>query len=612
MVVSQMGVFRNTPRRIQVRRGVSHFVMGYLGFVLALVLAGCDGKPPRNATRVATDPTVQKSSDTTPKSTRPPIAPSPSAGGRAPALMPAFKNMALELGLDFTQFNDAVPGRFFLPEVMGSGAAWGDFDLDGVLDLFLSNGCPLDPSAPPRPEHHARLFYGSPTGTFRDVTSAGVGEFVGYGQGCAVGDYDADGFADLYLANYGPNRLLHNNGDGTFSDVTSVAQVGDPRWSSSAAWFDVDADGNLDLYVVNYMDVTLRNHKICQYDGKPGYCGPGGFEATPDAVYISDGQGGFRDAVTELGFTADHGKGLTIIVADLNDDRLPDVYVANDMTPNFLFTRVAGSATGRPGVRYREIAQVAGCATSGTGMNEASMGVACADFDHDGRLDLFLTHYYHTKNTLYRNLGNMLFDDDSRRTRIAAVSRESLGFGNVAFDFDRDGDTDLFVANGHVLGPFHEPNAMLPQLLANDGGQFNDISQFAGPYFAEKVLGRCVAAADFDSDGDLDIGVTHLEHPFALLRNDTDTQRDWLGIELRNKSRIPPVGGLVIVQRGTLRIMQPISAGGSYLASADARLLFGLGSATGSVDVEVRWPSGKTDHLKNVDLNRYLRVTLEE
>lgn len=607
-----MSLIPTAPRRTAVRRGVFLVVAGCLGLIL--VLSGCG---PKEAPQAPQNGSVKPVGGTPSLARQPPV--DAAAVGLKAALSvsnappisvkPDFKNVASELGIDFTQYNDAVPDRFFLPEVMGSGAAWGDFDLDGRLDLFLSNGCPLDPASPPLPQHHSRLYLGTAGAGFRQVAALAHADCIGFGQGCAVGDFDVDGFPDLYLANYGPNRLLHNNGDGTFSDVTAAAQVGDSRWSSSAAWFDIDADGDLDLYVVNYMDVTLQNHKRCQYDGRPGYCGPGSHQAVQDAVYLSDGQGGFHDAVHELGFIAEDGKGLALIVADVNDDRLPEVYVANDMTPNFLFTRAARSESGKPEATYREIATIAGCATSGTGMNEASMGVACADFDNDGRVDLFLTHYYHTKNTLYRNLGNLLFDDDSRRTRIATLSRESLGFGNVAFDFDRDGDSDLFVANGHVLGPLQQPNAMLPQLLANEGGQFSDISQLAGPYFAERWLGRSVAGADFDEDGDLDIAVTHLERPFALLRNDTSTDGDWLGIEVRTRSRIPAVGGLVIVERGSLRITQPIAAGGSYLASGDPRLLFGLGDSSEPVTVEVRWPSGRTDHHKHVEVNRYLRLT---
>lgn len=590
--------------------------------LLAVLLVGCGDPAGPPATTQATKTSLQAEQKTGPESAREDRSKTPAdfVGSSQPAvsqlavrpeIVPAFRDVAAELGVEFESFPDAVPGRFFLPEVMGSGAAWGDFDVDGILDLYVSNGCPLDPAAAAQPQHHPHFYLGTRDRRFRDVTAAAHAGWVDYGQGCAVGDYDVDGFPDLYLANYRANRLLHNNGDGTFTDVTEEAGVGDPRWSSSAAWFDLDRDGDLDLYVVNYMDVTFEKHKVCRIDNKPAYCGPGSHAATPDSVYLNDGTGQFHDALEELGFVAADGKGLAIIAADLDDDRIPEIYVANDMTPNFLFARDK-STSDMPGLHFTEVAAQSGCAVSGTGMNEASMGVACADFDNDGRLDLFLTHYYHTKNTLYRNLGGLLFDDDSRRTRIAALSRESLGFGNSAFDVDRDGDVDLFVANGHVLGPLIEPYAMRPQLMTNDRGLFSDVSQFCGPYFRNKCLGRSVAAADFDDDGDLDIGITHLDRSFALLRNDTATKRDWLGIDLRTRSRIPPVGGMVLVKRGSLQMMRPISAGGSYLANGDSRLLFGLGSGTGPVEIEVRWPSGRTDKQTLTEVNRYLVLTSDQ
>ena len=234
------------------------------------------------------------------------------------------------------------------------------------------------------------------------------------------------------------------------------------------------------------------------------------------------------------------------------------------------------------------------------------MGIACGDFDSDGRVDIFLTHFFSQKNTLYRNLGNLIFDDDSRRSRIAATSFETLGFGTAVIDYDRDGAVDLFITNGHVLGPGHEPNEMKPQLLRNDGtGRFEDISAMAGPYFHDLWLGRGVAAADYDNDGDLDIAVTHLNRPLALLRNDTVTGRHFLGLSLRTSNRIPPIGGQVVVTVKGRRLVIPIAAGGSYLSSGDARLLFGLGDSTSADRVEVFWPSGRADSFEEIESDRY-------
>jgi hypothetical protein len=238
------------------------------------------------------------------------------------------------------------------------------------------------------------------------------------------------------------------------------------------------------------------------------------------------------------------------------------------------------------------------------------MGVSCADFDGDGMVDIFLTHYYAHKNTLYHNLGGLLFEDDSRRTRIAATSFETLGFGTVAFDYDQDGSLDLFVANGHVLGALHKPNEMHPQLLHNDGqGRFDDVSRIAGPYFEDLWLGRGAAGADFDNDGDIDLVVTHLHRPVALLRNETRTPHHFIGFDLRTPNRLPPLGGRVVVTAGDRRMVVPIVGGGSYLSSGDARLVVGLAEWSGAVDAEVFWPSGVVERFSDLSTGRYWRIT---
>lgn len=520
-----------------------------------------------------------------------------------------FVEVAHESGIDVSFFADAVPGRFFLPEIMGGGAAWLDFDGDGRLDLYVRDGCRLEaPDATP-PDRVSRLFRNLGPDGFHDVTDGSTSAFRGYGQGCAVGDFDVDGFPDLYLTNFGRHALLHNNGDGTFTDVTVAAGIRAENWGSSAAWFDADADGALDLFVANYVDVTQLNNRICDFDGKPVYCDPGKYKAVPDLLYLNRSDGTFVEAAEELGFHDDDGNGLAVVIADLDDDLRAEVFVANDMTPNHLYSRSGTfDVAGRPRRMYANVAGAAGCAVSDMGTFEAGMGIACADFDGDGRLDLFLTHYYHAKNTLYHNRGQLIFDDDSRRSRVAAMSFESLGFGTWAFDYDRDGDPDLFVANGHVLGPGYLPAAMRPQLLLNTHGIFSDISMDAGAYFQDQYLGRGVAAADYDDDGDVDLVVTHLDRPLALLRNDTRTGRRFLGLQLESPSRIPPVGGRVIVTCGSLRQILPIMSGGSYLSASDTRLLAGLGEESGPASVEIHWPSGRIDRFDDLESDRYWRV----
>jgi hypothetical protein len=361
---------------------------------------------------------------------------------------------------------------------------------------------------------------------------------------------------------------------------------------------------------VNYLNTTLANHQTCKYHGAIGYCGPAEYEAVPDRLYVNQGDGTFREQLDAYGMTGPNGKGLVIVVADLDGDLRPEIYVGNDMTPAFLFTRgdsplAKPSASAAPR-RYAEVALEAGCAVSAEGLNEAAMGFACADFDGDGLFDLYATHYYNAKNTLYRNLGQLSFVDDSYRTRVAAHSKQSLGFGTVALDYDRDGAPDLFVANGHVLGKNVPPCAMKPQLLHNDGqGRFDDVSSLAGEYFQEFLLGRGVAAADYDNDGDLDLAVSHLERPVALLRNDTQSARHFIGLDLRTRNRIPAVGGRVVVTSGKYRRAMPVTAGGSYLSSSDGRLLFGLADESGPVRVEIFWPSGRVDAFDRLGADGY-------
>ncbi len=567
---------------------------------LLLLIAGCD-----QGTSPAAPAGVQApvSMNAGVQQTSPPMAGGRDAGA---ATVPVFVDVAPVVGLDHTFFSDTVPGRYFLPEIMGGGAAWADFDRDGNLDVYLMNGRSLDPTAvvDSRPN---RLYCGRPGGEFRQVPhSAGVSG-TAYGQGAAAGDFNADGFLDLYLGNYGPNALLVNNGDGTYSNVTAQSGTDDPLWTSSVVWFDADRDDDLDLYVTNYMDVTWTNRKICDYGGHPGYCGPGQFSSVPDHLFLNQSDGSFIEASRELGLVDEVGKGLAVVAADFDGDFTPEIYVANDMTPNFLFARTSAPA-GRA-TQYRECAMLSGCAQSGEGMNEASMGIACADFDRDGNLDLYLTHYFQMKNTLYRNLGNLQFDDVSHRTGVAESSYPYLGFGTVPVDFDRDQFDDLFIANGHVLGPENEPHRMRPQLLRNDAGaRFEDISSSAGDYFLRERLARGAAAADYDDDGDLDILVTHLDEPVALLRNETVVAGHFVGILLETRSRVPPVGARVRLSTSEGDVVKSLTAGGSYLSQSDERLLFTVGGAETAVSVEVSWPDGRVQQFDGLPVDRYWRL----
>ena len=530
------------------------------------------------------------------------------------AIPPRFVDIAQSRGIDFTYFNDEVPDRFYIPEIQGGGVAWVDFDSDGWLDLYLINGCRLVESDPNQSEFENRLFRNLGNGHFVDVTRSAASADTRFGHGVAVGDFDADGFYDLYISNYGENALLRNNGDGTFEHVENRAGVADPLWGTSTLWVDANADGLLDLYVANYTDWDPAQHELCLYDKSFGYCGPRDYNAQPDRFFLNQGDGTFVDAAQTLGLSAPKGKALGVVALDLDNDVKPEIYVANDMCANFLFTQsrpsIAKLVESDNDQLFLNLASVAGCAVSERGLEEASMGIACGDFDRNGFNDIYLTHFHQQKGTLYQNQGNGLqFLDASRRTKIARHTYDTLGFGTIAFDYDRDGALDLFMTNGHVLGSQHEISWMRPQLLQNEGaGNFVDVSSACGPYFERRLLGRAAAGGDFDNDGDLDLAISHLKDPFGLLENRTETGRSFLGLELATANRIPPIGGRVIVHHAGKKQMLPVMAGGSYLSSSDQRLLFGLDNNASDVTVEIHWPSGRVDKLVDLEPNCYWLV----
>ncbi len=581
------------PRTGLIRRRI---VLPAACVLAGLLVGGCRPEsPPPAKVPVATKPPAATAAVKT--SPRPPLA-----------VNPRFVDVAAEAGLDFTYFNDASSGHWLIVEVMGGGAGWLDYDLDGWLDLYLTEGCRLEQAGTGDGEHRDRLYRGRGAAGFRDVSRAAGVMDDRYGQGVAVGDYDADGFPDLYLANFGSAALLHNNGDGTFTDVSTTAGIHRDTWGTSVAFADLDHDGNLDIYACTFLDNTLANNKPCEYPQGRGYCGPGSYLGEQDPVWVSHGDGTFAEMSQALGFVEKEGrgKGLAVAVVDLDDDLVPEVYVGNDMTPNFLYVA-------RPtadGLHYEEIATSAGCAVSDDGENEASMGIANDDFDGDGLPDIFLCHFLNAKNTLYKNLGGLQFADVSRRTRIAATSLHNLGFGTVPLDWDRDGRMEMFVATGHVLGPKVQPNEMQPQLLRQtDNGTFIDVSDdVGGSYFGGRWLGRAAAGADYDNDGDLDIAVSHNTTPVALLRDDTAAPGRFLGLDLRTPTRLPPIGGRVEVRSGTRRIVRPVAAGGSYLSSHDPRLLFTLPPGDEPAEVTIQWPSGGVDRFTLAG-DAYWRVT---
>jgi hypothetical protein len=431
---------------------------------------------------------------------------------------------------------------------------------------------------------------------------------MGYAQGCAVGDVDNDGFDDLYVTCYGSNNTLYRNlGDGTFGNTTSIANVsGGARWYSSCAFGDLDRDGALDLYATAYMKVPLTDDTVCVHDltKKRVYCGPARYEAEPHTLYRNRGDGAFLDVTQDAGCTARNGRGLAVCIADLDDDSWPDVYVANDMSVCFLYHNKTGDSNdgGAHRLRLHETGVLAGAALSGDGSGIAGMGIACGDLDGSGRLGMFVTNYYGLPNIMFRNLGGLLFVDDSARAGLARPSLPLLGFGTGLLDCENDGWLDLVVANGHVLGPTHDPFAMKPQLFSNQGkGRFADISDSSGQYFQDTWVGRGVAIADYDNDGASDFLTVHQFRPTALLHNQTRSRGHYIRLVLvARESNRNAVNTRVWIEADGRTRMHEVVGGGSYLSASDRRVLVGLSGHDRADVLRVRWPSGRSDVWKNL------------
>lgn len=476
-------------------------------------------------------------------------------------------------------------------EATGSGVAFLDHDVDGNLDVYFVNGCPLegvsDPAAltakGPRPTN--RLFRGKGDGTFEDVTAkAGAGD-PGYGMGVVVGDYDNDGYPDIYVTNYGRNVLYRNEGDGTFADVTAKARVGCELWSVGAVFLDHDSDGDLDLFVGNY----LQFDPTYESPDDRLFAGPLSYPGQKDALYRNEGDGTFTDVASAAGVAAE-GRAMGAIAADYDDDGRVDLYVANDAMANFLYRNVGGG-------RFVDVGLESGTAYSADGDSSASMGGEFADYDGDGRLDLFVPDI--KNNNLYRNLGDGLFEDVTNVTGIARASRQYTSWGGCFLDFDNDGDRDIFVSNGSEFGIGNEENLLLENLPGGRGGRtFANAREKAGPAIAVRNIARGAAMGDYDNDGDMDVAVLCLDGPSRLLRNEAGGRNAWLHVRLvGTRSNRDGVGARVTVRAGGLLLVDERKSAASYLSQNDPRLFFGLGSRTRVDEIIVRWPSGTVQRI---------------
>ena len=504
--------------------------------------------------------------------------------------------------------------RKYLLETMGSGVALFDYDNDGRLDIYVVNAAPLSDPTPKGtvpektgPKYWNRLYHQKSDGTFEDVTEKAGLQGVGYGMGVAVGDYDNDGFEDLYVTAYGRNRLYHNNGNGTFSDVTEQAGVAGSGWSTSAAWVDLDGDGLLDLVVLRYLewdfdDIYCGEHR----EGYRSYCHPDSFHPIVPLVYHNDGKGHFTEIAQKSGLAV-AGKGLGIAFADYDRDGRVDLFVANDSMPEFLFHN-KGNGT------FEEVALQSGVAVDSEGHSYAGMGVDFADYDNDGLPDIVVTDLASQIYALYRNNGDATFSYESYSSGIGLMTMKHSGWGARFMDFDNDGWKDLLITQGHDLDTiqltFPDLRYKEPMLLArNTGKGFVDVSAQAGDVFQKAWVGRGLAIGDIDNDGRLDAVVTTNDGGLHVLHNETESQNHWLTLELvGHRSNRDAIGAEVKLVTAKGAQWATVTTAGSYLSSSDKRVHFGLGAEAGARTIEIHWPSGVHQTLKDVRGDRILKI----
>ena len=502
-----------------------------------------------------------------------------------------FVNVAREAGIAFKHENGSSKEKL-MPETFGSGVAWIDFDNDGLPDLYFANGADL---ARGKPSPGNVLYHNLGNGMFA--------------TGVTVGDYDNDGFLDLFVTGYNSRQLFHNNGDGTFTDVTAKAGVAGGGWSSSAAWVDYDRDGYLDLFVARYLDYDVKNAPYCGYkqEGYRMYCDPQQFDGVPDQLFHNNRDGTFTDVSVKAGIANRAGKGLGVVIGDIDLDGWPDIFVTNDGVRNFLY-RNKGDGT------FQDITYTAGTGFDMNGKAMAGMGTEIADFDGDGLPDIFLTAFSREYNTLYRNLGKLQFEDVTLKAGLQSGFL-TLAFGTKLFDYDNDGHLDIFCTNGHVTDnvELYDPQLSYRQsdLLYENigGGRFKDVSAESGPAFRIKHVGRGAAVADFDNDGDLDIVIADCGGPPLLYRNDGGNRNHWLAIKARGRdSNRFGLGSKVRVTAGGVTQYREINPYGSYLSTSDMRLYIGLGKETAAQRLEIEWPRGKKQVLENVPAGQVLNL----
>jgi enediyne biosynthesis protein E4 len=531
---------------------------------------------------------------------------------QAPAVVIRLVDVAEQAGLTLLNICGG-PSKDYIVEVNGNGAALFDYDNDGDMDALIVNGSTLatmtrggDPMV--------ALYRNDGRGRFEDVTAASGISARGWGMGACIADYDNDGFQDAYVTAFGQNVLLHNDRSGTFADRTVRAGVGDRHWSTNCAFGDYDRDGDVDLYVANYLTfsetvVPKRGASAnCKYLGIDVMCGPRDLPGEPDVLYRNNGDGTFTDVTRAAGIADPGGYGFGVLFSDLDDDGWLDIFVANDSVPNLMF-RNTGKGT------FTETALPSGLALSGDGKPQASMGADAADYDGDGRLDVFVTNFSHDYNTLYRNSAQGFFTDVSHQAGVVPPSLSYLGWGTGFADFDNDGLVDLFVANGHVYPQIDRAGLgthylQRKQLFRNLGmGKFRDVTGDVGGGLSIEKSSRGAALGDVDNDGDLDALVINMNERPTLLRNDTDAGNNWVTVKLAGTSvNRDAIGARVRLEDGDTVQVAEVRSGGSYLSHNDMRVHFGLGRRTAVPPVTVRWPGGAVERFEGLAVNRIATI----
>jgi enediyne biosynthesis protein E4 len=530
-----------------------------------------------------------------------------------PAAPPAapvhFTDIRKSAGVDFVQDSTETDEKYYL-ETMGTGVAWIDYDHDGLMDLYFVQSGATDAYKPTRPLRSA-LYRNNGDGTFTDVTEkAHVGGDGHYGQGVAVGDFNNDGFSDLYVTGYGRAILYRNNGDGTFTDVTEQAGVADAgNWSSSAGWFDYDKDGWLDLVVTNYIDWSPKNNLWCG-EHKPGYrsyCNPNNYRGQKTKLYHNNHDGTFTDVSEKSGVGLPESKGMSMVLADLNNDGWPDIAVANDTWPNFLFENNHDGT-------FTDVSLISGLAASEDGRYEAGMGIDAADVDGDGNLDIYITHLDFELNRLYHNNGDGSFSDATYSSGIGNKAILLSGVAAKFMDYDNDGWPDILQANGamlenvqlyHSLVSYKEPLLMFRNL---GHGKFEKVSDSLGQDFNRPMAGRGLATADFFNDGQVGIAVNCRGESPLILRNE-GTPNHWVEIFLiGTKSNRDGIGSLLKLSSGGVVQVDQAKGGTSYMSASDTRIHFGLGTRKKIDSLQVTWPSGQVDKLTDVPIDSILAV----